>query len=493
MPEYAGKSAEELRWEDYQDGVKGGPGTPSTGGTSLFGSPSPFGGAAPAASPSPFGAPQSTPGFGAPQQQAAPAFGGFGAASTPAFGAPQSQPAFGFGGASAASPFGGMSTPAFGQSSSPAFGAASTPAFGAASTPAFGAAPTPAFGAPQSTPAFGFGGSSTPAFGAPQQQSSPAFGGFGAASAPAFGAAPAAAPAFGASSSPFSFGGTSAPAFGAPASSASLFGASSASLFGATSAPAFGAAPAPSLFGAKPATGGFSFASPASTPAFGATATTPAPAFGATPTPGLFGTPQTSAPAFSFASQPAASNPSFALVPAGQQQPQLGQQYQQAVSPSVGASPYGSLPHPPTLTPLPEYRVGLTQQQRHPLAPLSGGPPRPVALITPRSLTPRSGTGLRARQGVGSVSSLSRLSRSSPGDVLFTGGSGAGTPGSIGVGNGGPSPSVFVARDDPRRLFVREPLPSTEGASGVSPSPMRGRVSLGYIVYCMVACSGIPA
>lgn len=486
MPEYAGKSPEELRWEDYQDGVKGGSGAASPGQSGgLFGqpsvSPSPFG--QPAAS-SPFGAPTSTPAFGAASTPAfgaasTPAFGGFGAASTPAFGG-ISSPAFGG--------FGAASTPAFGATSAPAFGATSTPAFGgfgAASTPAFGAASSSAFGAPSSTAAFGFGATSTPAFGATSTPafgaaSTPAFGGFGAASTPAFGAT--SAPAFGATSTPaFSFSAASTPAFGA--TSAPAFGAASTPLFGAASTPAFGSTGG-SLFGGaaqKPATGGFSF-TPTSTPAFGATST---PAFGAPSSGGLFGaasTPafgtgtgglfgaQTSTPAFSFSSQPAAGQ--LALVPAGG----VGQ----AQPPGVATSPYGTLPEAPKVTPLPEYRVGLTQRM---LAPPSGGPPRPVALITPRSLTPHGGAKLRPRRPV----SATRMSRS-PAEFFAAAAAGAGgtlglgltpstvstTPGNGSV-NGTPgSSNIFVPRDNPRKLFIREPLPSTEAAGGVSVSPAAG-------------------
>ena len=79
MPEYTTKSVEELRWEDYQDGCKGGTGAASPAGA--FGAPA-FA-AAPAAG-SPFGAPASSPAFGA---ASSPAFG----ASAPAFGAASRQ------------------------------------------------------------------------------------------------------------------------------------------------------------------------------------------------------------------------------------------------------------------------------------------------------------------------------------------------------------------------------------------------------------------
>ncbi|PRW58789.1 nuclear pore complex NUP98A isoform X1 isoform B [Chlorella sorokiniana] len=472
MPEYANKSVEELRFEDYADGCKGNTGAASPAGGAFGASPA-FG-----ASSSPFGAPTSSPAFGAASSPAfgasapafgatsAPAFGGFGATSAPAFGA-SSAPAFGGFGATTASPFGGASPSPFGQSA-PAFGATSTPAFGATSSPAFGATSAPAFGGfgATSTPAFGatsapaFGASPAPAFGA---ASSAGFG-FGASSTPAFGAA--SAPAFGAQSSPgFGFGASSAPAFGA--ASAPAFGTSSASLFGAASTPAFGGGT--SLFGAatqQPAAG-FGFGA-ASTPAFGAA---PTPAFGAssaslfgaasTPAFGgtsLFGASQ-AAPTFSFApaGQAAAAPAAGALVPA-----------QQVQAPGVATSPYGVLPEPPKVSPAPEYKVGLTQR---PAGLLSGGPPRPAALITPRSITPRSGVRMRPRRSM----SATRMSKS-PADFLAAAANVAGTPGSAVPGADGrssatPNGSIFVPRENPRRLFVRDPLPSTEGAATISASP----------------------
>ena len=80
---YKGKSAEELRWEDYQRNDKG--------GAAPAGTPGAFG-AAPAGSPGAFGA-ASTPAYGAPNAAASPfgVGGAFGAPaqSTPAFGQPQ--------------------------------------------------------------------------------------------------------------------------------------------------------------------------------------------------------------------------------------------------------------------------------------------------------------------------------------------------------------------------------------------------------------------
>jgi nuclear pore complex protein Nup98-Nup96 len=324
MNNYAGKSYEELRAEDYAKGNKGG------GAGGAFGAPAttPFG--APAASTpfgtsaasTPFGAPAASafgaaaPAFGAPTPGAfgspAPAFGGFGAPAPAPFGALAPAPAFGaapapatpfsFGGAPApapATPFSFGGTPAqapggFG-SPAPAFGAPA-PAFGAAA-PAFGAA-APAFGAPAPTPAFSFAGAPAPApFGSPAPAPTPF--GFGGAPAPAPGGAfsfstPAAAPSFGAAApkpfgslaaapAPFSFAAGAAPAFGAAAPKPfSMTTPGAPSMFGAT-APAFGAgAPAPSMFGAG--LGASTFGAPA-TSAYASAYAAPAPAAPPVPMP----------------------------------------------------------------------------------------------------------------------------------------------------------------------------------------------------------------
>lgn len=229
--QYQGKSQEELRFEDYQAGVK-------------------------------------NAAAGPPQQQAAPASpfgatGGFGASQpAPAFGAAQSVPAFG-----------GGAAPAFGATSAPTFGSPSAaPAFGGSAT--FGSPPQAgAFGAPQqqqpaSAGAFGFGASTTGAFGA-----APAGGGlFG-------GAAPASGGLFGGATQTGSIFGPSTPSFGSqPAASTFSTGPS---LFGGAGAPTQGSAPAAggffggSTFGAASsgAAGGL-FGS--STGAFGAQPAKPA-------------------------------------------------------------------------------------------------------------------------------------------------------------------------------------------------------------------------
>ncbi|XP_043724099.1 nuclear pore complex protein NUP98A isoform X2 [Telopea speciosissima] len=162
MPVYKDKSHEELRWEDYQLGDKGGP---NPAGQSAGG----IGFAAPAAQSNPFAPspafgqsstnPFSTPTSSNPFAPKTPAFGssGFGTSSTPAFG---SSP---FGSSSTSNPFGSTSssTPSiFGASSAPVFGASSSPSlFGGSTTSAFGSSSS-IFGsasAPGMTSTFGSG------------------------------------------------------------------------------------------------------------------------------------------------------------------------------------------------------------------------------------------------------------------------------------------------------------------------------------------------
>ncbi|KAG9460019.1 hypothetical protein H6P81_004527 [Aristolochia fimbriata] len=194
MPIYKDKSHEELRWEDYQLGDRGGPNPasqPASGigfsapsQSSLFGSSSTFA----QTSANPFSSTTTNP-F-APKT---PTFGstGFGSSSSPSFSSPFGNSSSPFGTTtSSTSPslFGATTTPAFGASSSPSlFGGSSTPAFGASSSPSiFGSA-----SAAGSSPAFGSGLT----FGNTQssglfQSSTPSLGqtasGFGS-TAPAFG------------------------------------------------------------------------------------------------------------------------------------------------------------------------------------------------------------------------------------------------------------------------------------------------------------------
>lgn len=198
MPVYKDKSHEELRWEDYQLGDKGGPapaGQSTSGinfGSSAFASSStsPFG----QSSANPFSsATSSNPFAPKPSTFSAP---GFGVSTTPAFNSSafaSSNASNPFGPTSSTSPSLFGSTPAFGQSTAPTlFGSSSASGFGSstsifgsssaqATAPAFG--PSLSFGNTQSSPLFQ---STTPSFG----QTSSAFGQTSssfAQSTPAFG------------------------------------------------------------------------------------------------------------------------------------------------------------------------------------------------------------------------------------------------------------------------------------------------------------------
>ncbi|MCO5578218.1 hypothetical protein L7F22_032056 [Adiantum nelumboides] len=193
MPAYKNKSPEELRWEDYQAGDKGGPSPLSqqpTGGL--------FGQAAPA---SPFGAaPVSTP---TPNPFGSTTTNIFGNKPAGPFAAPSTGSAF-----SSSSPFGSLTTGSgFGQPTSSAFGT------GLSSSP--------------------FGTGSTPAFGSTFGSSSSAFG----PSTPSFTSTPFSTPSI------FSSGS----AFNTPALGSNLFGSSS-SIF-STSKPPTISMPGTSLFG----------------------------------------------------------------------------------------------------------------------------------------------------------------------------------------------------------------------------------------------------
>ena len=168
----------------------------------------------------------------------------------------------------------------------------------------------------------------------------------------------------------------------------------------------------------------------------------------------------------------------------------------------VAVSPYGVLPQAPNVgTPIPEYKGGISAR---PVSAL--GPPRPTAVMASRPLTPRSGIRLRpsrarsvsrcvirlvlikisknyfactplraanASSGAlhGDLPGLSitalqqglvacRGPSSSPADFLSE-------EADTGA-NGSAYPSIFLARDNPRQFFVREPLPST--AASTTPS-----------------------
>ncbi|KAH0921193.1 hypothetical protein HID58_021211 [Brassica napus] len=206
MPAYKEKSHEELRWEDYQRGDKGGP-LPAgqSAGNTGFGaspaqpnpfSPSPAFGQTPANPTNPFSSSTSTNPF-APQAPTI-ASSGFGTAtsnfgSSP-FGVTSSSNLFGSTSSTTTSVFG--SSPAFGTTtSSPLFGSSpsifgSTPVQGA--TPAFGNTQSsnlfssnPSIGQTGST--FGQTGSAFGQTGSTFGQTGSTFGQFGQSSAPAFG------------------------------------------------------------------------------------------------------------------------------------------------------------------------------------------------------------------------------------------------------------------------------------------------------------------
>ncbi|XP_049348812.1 nuclear pore complex protein NUP98A isoform X1 [Solanum verrucosum] len=184
MPVYKEKSHEELRWEDYQLGDKGGPapaGQSTSGmnfGSSAFASSttSPFG----QSSANPFTSTTSSNPF-APKPSTF-STSGFGVPTTPAFNSsafPSSNTSNPFGSTSSTSPSLFGSTSAFGQSTAPTlFGSSSASGFGSstsifgsspaqATAPAFG--PSLSFGNTQSSPLFP---STAPPFG----QTSSAFG-----------------------------------------------------------------------------------------------------------------------------------------------------------------------------------------------------------------------------------------------------------------------------------------------------------------------------
>ncbi|KAG1657439.1 hypothetical protein FOA52_011719 [Chlamydomonas sp. UWO 241] len=473
MPAYQGKSQEELRWEDYQAGVKSsaagppaqqqqqgafGAPSPATGGFGAAAQPA-FGGAFGAASQPAFGA-APAPAFGLPPQ---PASGGFGAASTSAFGAPggfgtpqQAQPAaggFGFGAQSAA-------TPAFG--AAPAFCGGGL--FGAAQTGSAFGAPQPAaqpsaFGAPQTGGMFGAAqpAAQTAAPGFSFAQSSPSL--FGSQPAPAAGAAPAGGGMFGASP----FGAATQPAAGG-----GMFGAA---------APAFGAAAAP-----KPA--GFSFSSaPAAGTGFGGfsfNAAAPAPAgglFGATAS--AFAPATTSAGGFGFASSPPQgglfSQPGMQAGAFGTQPGAFGTQpgalsAPNGPAPTVGAAPYGAFPSLPAVS---EPKVGISARPVRGSGlgggALGAGRQSPLLSLRATGATPRFG--VQVRPGTSSPLALISATPAASSNHHANDAAGGGHANGNGNGHGGggnagaPGGALLPVRANPHRLFIREPPPGTECAA----------------------------
>ncbi|GKA45229.1 nuclear pore complex protein NUP98A [Tanacetum coccineum] len=246
MPAYKGKTHEELRWEDYQSGDKGGPNpaSQSSDGTefktnnmrsNLFSTPfrpatSPF---SSARSTNPFA--QTT--FGTPRfvssshtLKSSPFWPPTSNPSTPAQSQTPSPSSYPFGTPTSPSPFGTPDTsnpfgPAQAQTPSVFYTTPSNPFGPPTSHSFFGTPNTSGFGTPSSIPTFGvsvtvaLGAPATPVFGA---SSSPAFT---ASITPAFGSLPT--PAYGATSFSFSF---SFPVFGQSASALgnSPFGAHAA-------------------------------------------------------------------------------------------------------------------------------------------------------------------------------------------------------------------------------------------------------------------------
>ncbi|GAX81271.1 hypothetical protein CEUSTIGMA_g8703.t1 [Chlamydomonas eustigma] len=446
MPAYQGKSQEELRWEDYQQGVKSASsGSPQqTASTGLFGSPA-------ASAPAGFGAAASPPLFGA----AAPAFGATSTFGANTFGSPASAPAFG------ATSF-----------TSGAFGAPSTAGAFGATTNLFGNT------APASQPASIF--NAAPSF----SSSAATFG-----TSNAFGAAPAAA------SNPFNFNSSaSSSIFG---SSPSLFGntgaAATTNAFGTTSftsAPAFGSAASTGLFGSAPAfgasfaakPGAFSFnSSPATNTGFGGS-------LSFVPTsssPGLFSTApaaSTTGGAFSFSLSPGGQfgTPGQAFTMPGALGTAAGSNAlvlaQQGPPPSVGQTPYGTFPSLPVVS---EPKVGISAR---PLKNAIGGTSiRGSPLLSLRSTVATPKFGYQPRGSSASplaliTASPSNAQTSSTADVTTSSKSALHGPGSntfTSDSAGSTHSSILPLRSNPHRLFIREPPPATEaGINLPSTSPV---------------------
>ncbi|GLT64670.1 hypothetical protein SLA2020_371480 [Shorea laevis] len=194
MPAYKDKSHEELRWEDYQLGDKGGPQpAQSTGGIGFGGSTtltSPF---APSSTPTPtFGQtpsnPFSTTTASNPFAPKTPTFGntGFGTSTTTTNPFGTTSNLFGTTSSTSPSPFAPTSSAPFGTGSS-LFGSSTTPSFGS-SPSLFGSAP-----AQGTTPTFGtglnFGSQTSPLFNSttPSIGQTPSNTVFGQNTTPSFG------------------------------------------------------------------------------------------------------------------------------------------------------------------------------------------------------------------------------------------------------------------------------------------------------------------
>jgi hypothetical protein len=129
---------------------------------------------------------------------------------------------------------------------------------------------------------------------------------------------------------------------------------------------------------------------------------------------------------------------------------------QQASAPGVGQSPYGQLSSLPAVN-VPEPKVGISARPaRQAITTL-----RPSPLLTLRATTPRFGAGPAPRTAGAPSASPSAL----------TLGAGAACGGS-------PASALLPARENPHRLFIRDPPPSTAaspGRSSLTPStPVAG-------------------
>ncbi|KAJ7532285.1 hypothetical protein O6H91_14G081000 [Diphasiastrum complanatum] len=409
MPAYKNKSVEELRFEDYQAGDKGGPNpNPQSASGGIFGqtpSSSPFAAATgfgQTSTPNPFAASTSSSLF-APKPAS-----GIGALTTPSFGSTTTA-AFGSSFGSTPSIFGTpTTTPAFGTGSAPVFGS-STP-FGATSSPGFGASPFGSTGA--GTSIFG---SSTPAFGSSSSFSSTS--------------------AFNASSSPFGasglFGNTqSSGLFSTPFSQP--FGTST-SAFGATTAPAFGS----NLFGSGSSSSIFSSK----------------PAGLSQSTPSLFANYQSSTPgqtpgAFNFSTfgqgQPVSNALGLSPAPAFGQS-SFGQQLVQNPlhpTPISISNPFGALPAMPQMSIGRTAGTGPSVQYGISTLPVSDKPTqvRLTSLLTPRHITPRSKIRMHARRYHPKKDGQKVPFFSDDEETILT-----------------PKADVlFVPRENPRALFIRQ-------------------------------------
>ncbi|CAM6098075.1 unnamed protein product [Calypogeia fissa] len=417
MPAYNTKSPEELRWEDYQAGDKGGSNQagqqPATGG--IFGTTpqSPFGGAPTGgfgqqpSTPNPFATTPTSGIFGGQKPTT-----GFGAASTPAFGSTPA-PAFG-------------QTPSpFGQTQSPFAAPSTMSAFGQASAPAFGSTPSP------------FGGSTGAGFGTNTFGSTPLGTSVFGASTPGFTGS-----AFSTLNTPSNVG-TSSPFgstsfFGQSQPAGSLFGSPLSQGFGA-STPAFGATSTPAFGGSNIFNSGTSSIFSQTKSAGLTQSSTPSPfsAFGQT-TPGQA--------SFSFpnfqASQPAGNNmfnsSSFGQNAFAQTQPTNNLMM---AMPQPVTNPFGTLPAMPQMSIGRSAGSGPSVQYGISTMPVSDKPTqvRTTSLLTPRHITQRSKIRMHARR-YNPKKDTPKVSFFSDGEETPT------TP---------KADVLFVPRENPRALFIR--------------------------------------